>query len=84
MGHHSRTNQGEIRGREYTVLKTRRFPQKIREEVPWREKFPILRGYDDYFPRITRHFSYRGLPPRKLARNGTNVHCSMFRQSIEN
>jgi hypothetical protein len=54
-----------------TVPKTRQISEKIREEVPWRENFAVIRGNDDYFPRITGKFPYRGLPPlypRKSAR----------------
>jgi hypothetical protein len=55
----------------YTVPKTRQISEKIREEVPWKENSPVIRGNYDYFPRITGNFSYRGLPPlylRKAAR----------------
>jgi hypothetical protein len=44
----------------YTVQKTRQISEKIREEVPWRENFPVIRGNDDYFPRITGKFSLQG------------------------
>jgi hypothetical protein len=44
----------------YTVPKTRQISEKIREEVPWRENFPVIRGNDDYFPRITGKFSLQG------------------------
>jgi hypothetical protein len=44
----------------YTVLKTRQISEKIREEVPRRENFPVIRGNDDYFPRITGKFSLQG------------------------
>jgi hypothetical protein len=44
----------------YTVPKTRQISEKIREEVPWKETFPVIRGNDDYFPRITRKFSLQG------------------------
>jgi hypothetical protein len=41
----------------YTVPKTRQISEKIREEVPWRENFPVIRGNGDYFPSITGKFS---------------------------
>jgi hypothetical protein len=44
----------------YTVPKTRQISEKIREEVPWKENFPVIRGNDDYFPRITGKFSLQG------------------------
>jgi hypothetical protein len=44
----------------YTVPKTRQISEKIREEVPWREYFPVIRGNEDYFPKITRKFSLQG------------------------
>jgi hypothetical protein len=28
----------------YTVPKTGQISEKIREEVPWRENFPVIRG----------------------------------------
>jgi hypothetical protein len=37
--------------------KTRQISEKIREEVPWRENFPVIRGNGDYFPSITGKFS---------------------------
>jgi hypothetical protein len=40
----------------YNVLKIRQISEKIKEEVPWRENFPVIRGNDDYFPRITGKF----------------------------
>jgi hypothetical protein len=44
----------------YTVPKTRQISEKIREEIPWRENFPVIRINEDYFPRITRKFSLQG------------------------
>jgi hypothetical protein len=44
----------------YTVPKIRQISEKIREEVPWRENFPVIRGNDDYLPRITGKFSLQG------------------------
>ncbi len=44
----------------YNVPKTRQISEKIREEVPWKENFPVIRGNDDYFPRITGKFSLQG------------------------
>jgi hypothetical protein len=41
------------RGVHYTVPERRQISEKIREEVPWKETFPVIRGNDDYFPRIT-------------------------------
>jgi hypothetical protein len=37
--------------------------KKIREEVPWRESFPVIRGNDDYFPRITEERWLNGSAP---------------------
>ncbi len=51
---------GEARIDYHTVPKTRQISEKIREEVPWKENFPVIRGNDDYFPRITRKFSLQG------------------------
>jgi hypothetical protein len=31
----------------YTVPKTRQISENIREEVPWRENFPVIRGKCD-------------------------------------
>jgi hypothetical protein len=31
----------------YTVPKTRQIFENIREEVPWWENFPVIRGNDD-------------------------------------
>jgi hypothetical protein len=31
----------------YSVPKTMQIFENIREEVPWREKFPVIRGNDD-------------------------------------
>jgi hypothetical protein len=44
----------------YTVPKTRQISEKIREKIPWKENFPVVRGNDDYFPRITGKFSLQG------------------------
>jgi hypothetical protein len=66
----------------YTVPKTRQVSEKIREEVPWRESFPVIRGNDDYFPRITGKFSLQGTSPlylRKSARFlGQCIELAMF------
>jgi hypothetical protein len=40
----------------YTLLKTRQIFENIREEVPWKENFPIIRGNYDKFHRITKKF----------------------------
>jgi hypothetical protein len=42
------------------VPKTRQISEEIREEVLWKENFPVIRGNDDYFPRITGKFSLQG------------------------
>ncbi len=47
-------------GERCTVPKTRQISEKKREEVAWRENFPVIRGNDDYFPRITGKFSLQG------------------------
>jgi hypothetical protein len=63
----------------YTVPKTRQISEKIREEVPWREYFPVIRGNEDYFPRISQKFSLQGTSsssPRKI--------CQIFGQCIHN
>jgi hypothetical protein len=55
----------------HTVPKTRQISEKIREEVPWRENFPVIRGNDTTFLELLGNFPYRGLPPlylRKSAR----------------
>jgi hypothetical protein len=44
----------------YTVPKTRQISEKIREEVPWKENFPVIRGNYDYFPIINGKFSLPG------------------------
>jgi hypothetical protein len=44
----------------YTVPKTWQISEKIREEVPWRELYPVIHGNDDYCPLINRKFPYRG------------------------
>jgi hypothetical protein len=52
----------------YTVPKTWQISEKIREEVPQRKNFPLIRGNDDYFPLINGKFSLQGtsffLPPK--------------------
>jgi hypothetical protein len=53
----------------HTVPKTRQISEKIREEVPWRENFLVIRGNEGYFPRITRKFSLQGTSsslPKKI------------------
>jgi hypothetical protein len=41
----------------YSVPKTRQISENIREEVPWRENFTVIRGNGDEFPLITGKFS---------------------------
>jgi hypothetical protein len=56
----SSTDNGSCELSPYTIPKTRQISEKIREEVPWKENFPVIRGNDDYFPRITGKFSLQG------------------------
>jgi hypothetical protein len=43
-----------------TVPKTKQISDSIGEEVLWRENFPIIRGNDAFFLRITGKFPLQG------------------------
>jgi hypothetical protein len=53
----------------YTVPKTRHISEKIREEVPWKENFTVIRGMMTTFLELLGNFPFRGLPPLYLRKS---------------